>query len=250
MTEQQGDPIAELDDRFTRIVARTAVHVRRFLTFYAGGLGFAVAMLMVPVVHGGGGGTPASVVGPGGAAGAAGTANPAVAVPGGTSVTPAGAATALTSSSSSFASPGDGVVDAGLVDAAAGAVGGSAGTTVGDRKAAPLPTPTIPPAPETPDFGQDEPSAPELCQLEAPSPAPAVSPERELDSGQNTVESAARQQLPADAAGSASPVLQQALCSTPEAPVDVPSVPLPATPVAADPDPTPSPLQRLIDLLF
>ena len=248
MTVQQGDPdpIAELDDRFTRIVARTAVHVRRFLTFYAGGLGFAVAMLMVPVVHGGGGGTPASVAGPGGAAGAAGTANRAVAAPGGTAATPAGAATALTSSSSSFAAAGDELVDAGSVDGAAGAVGGSAGT-IGEGKGASLPTATIPPAPETPSFGEDEPSAPELCQVQAPSPAPSVSPEREIESAQNTAESAARQELPADAGSTASPVLQQALCSTPEAPVDVPSVPLPATPVS---DPTPSPLQRLIDLLF
>ena len=245
MTEHAGDPIAELEDRFTRVVARTALHVRRFLTFYAGGLGFAVAMLMVPVVHSGGGGTPASVAGPGGAAGAARTANPAVAVPGGRSATPAGAATALTSSASTFASAGDERVDADPADGAAGAVGGSAGT-VGDRKAAPLPAPSIPPTPETPDFG-DEPEAPELCQVEPPSPAPAVSPERELESAQNTAESAARQEAPVDAASTASPVLQQAACSTPEPPVDVPSVPLPGVPLS---NPTPSPLQRLIDLLF
>ena len=246
MSVPQGDPIAELDDRFTRVVARTAMHVRRFLTFYAGGLGFAVAMLMVPVVHGGGGGTPASVAGPGGAAGAIGTANPAVAVPGGRSATPAGAATASTSSSSSFAPAGDELVDAGLVDGAAGAVGGNVGGTVGDRKGAPLPTPTVPPTPETPDFGDDETVA-ELCQVEPPSPAPAVSPERELTSAQDTAEAAARQELPADAATTASPVLQQAVCSTPELPVEVPSVPLPAAPVS---EPSPSPLQRLIDLLF
>ena len=242
MTEHQGDPIAELDDRFTRVVARTAVHVRRFLTFYAGGLGFALAMLMVPVVHGGGGGTPAAVAGPGGAAGAAGTANRAVAVPGGTAATAAGAA-AAPASSDPFATEGTALADAGLVDGAAGAVGGSGGTVGGSKSA---PGPTIPPTPETPDFG-DEPEAPELCQVEAPSPAPAVSPERELESAQNTVEAAARQELPADAGATASPVLQQAVCSTPEPPVEVPSVPLPAAPLA---DPSPSPLQRLIDLLF
>ena len=245
MTEPQGDPIAELDDRFTRVVARTALHVRRFLTFYAGGLGFAVAMLMVPVVHGGGGGTPASVGGPGGAAGAAGSPSRAVAAPGGSAATPAGAATAsFSTGGSSFASAADGVADAGLDDGAAGAVGGGSGA-VGDRRGAPVPsTPTIP---ETPEFA-DEPSAPELCMVEPPSPAPAVSVEREISGAQSTVEAAARQEIPADVSATASPVIQQAVCSTPEPPVDVPAVPIPATPVAADP--APSPLQRLIDLLF
>lgn len=243
MSAPQGDPIAELDDRFTRGVARTARHVKRFLSFYAGGLGFAVAMLMVPVVHGGDGGTPAAVAGPGGAAGATRTAAPAVAAPGGRSATPAGAAAASFSSDSSFASAGDELVGAGLDDGAAGAVGGGS-TTVGDRRGGALPA--TPEVPETPDFG-DEPSAPELCKVEPPSPAPAVSVERELSGAQDTVEAAAGQPLPADVGATASPVIQGAVCSTPEAPVDAPSVPLPATPVA---EPSASPLQRLIDLLF
>ncbi len=248
MSVPQGDPIDELDDRLARGVAKTARHIKRFLTFYAGGLGFAVALLMVPVVHGGGGGTPASVAGPGGAAGAARSATPAVAAPGGKSATPAGAATASFSPVSSFASGGDGLLDAGLTDGAAGAVGGAAGT-VGDRKAAPLATPAIPTTPETPDFGDDgDDEGPELCNLELPSPAPSTSPEREIGNAQDTVEAAAGQSLPVDVASTASPVIQQAVCGVPEAPVEPPAVPLPATPVAADP--APSPLQRLIDLLF
>jgi hypothetical protein len=244
VTVPQEDPIAELDDRFARGVAKTARHVKRFLTFYAGGLGFAVAMLMVPVVHGGGGGTPASVAGPGGAAGAAGTANPAVAAPGGRTATPAGAAAATFSSGSSF--PAGDELTGGLVDGAAGAVGGSGTGTVGDRRGGALPT--VPEAPSTPDFGDEEPSAPELCKVEPPSPAPAVSPEREISGAQDTVEAAVRQPLPADLGTTASPVIQQATCSTPEPPVDAPSVPLPAAPVSADA--TRSPLQILIDLLF
>jgi hypothetical protein len=246
----QGDPIAELDDRFTRGVAKTAVHVRRYLSFYAGGLGFAVAMLMVPVVHDGGGGTPASFAGSGGAAGAAGSARPAVAAPGGRSATPAGAATAGSSSLGSFASAGDDEpAGGGVVDGAAGAAGAGSGATVGDRRGAPLASPpAVPPTPETPDFGDDAPSAPELCRLEPPSPAPVVSPEREISGAQDTVEAAAGQPLPADAAETVSPVVQQGLCSAPAAPVDAPSVPVPATPVS-DSGPR-SPLQRLVDLLF
>ena len=245
MSVPQGDPIAELDDRFARGVAKTARHVKRFLTFYAGGLGFAVAMLMVPVVHGGGGGTPASVAGPGGAAGAAGTANQAVAAPGGRSATPAGAAAALFTSDCSFASAGDELTD-GLVEGAAGAAGGSATGTVGDRRGGALPT--VPEAPSTPDFGDDEPDTPDLCQVEPPSPAPPVSPEREISGAQGTVEAAARQELPVDLGTTASPVLQQVACSAPAPPVDAPAVPLPATPVDAEASRTP--LQILVDLLF
>jgi hypothetical protein len=241
----KDDPIAEITDPFTRAAARVAVHVRRFLTFYAGGLGFVVAMLMVPVVHGGGGGTPASVAGPGGVAGAAGASNPAVAAPGRKAATPAGAAAATSSSTSFAASELD---DAALRDggAAGAAVLGGTGAAIGDGTTSALPDS---PFGDTADIPAT-PDAPELCRLEPPSPAPAVSPERELSGLQDTVEAVAQQQLPVDSGATIAPVTQQALCATPALPVAPPSVPLPATPVAASSSAGATPLQRLVGLLF
>ena len=251
MTEQPEDPIAALDDRFARGVARTVVHVRRFLTFYAGGLGFAIALAMAPVVHGGGGGTPASAVGPGGAAGAAGSVGRAVAAPGGSSATPAGGAAAgrstIGSAASSLAAAAGDAVETGLDGGAAGAVGGGSGA-VGSGRGPALPAgPGVPETPETPDFGDDEVAAPELCMVEPPSPAPAVSPEREITSAQDTAEAAARTDAPVDIGATASPVLQQAVCGVPDAQVETPAVPVPAAPVSAGAAPTP--LQVAFSLL-
>src|SRR3954452_7105374 len=70
-TFRSDDPIGEIDDRIARYLARTIVHVRRFLPFYAGGVAFAIAMLLLPVVGGGGGGAAASLAGSSSGAGAA-----------------------------------------------------------------------------------------------------------------------------------------------------------------------------------
>ena len=204
--EVPDDPIAEIDDRIARGIARTIVHVRRFLPFYAGGIAFAVAMAVLPVVNGGGGGTPTAAVGPDGAAGAA-----------------AGSAGRLASA----AAPG--LVDEGVLDDVADAAGG-AGSTLGGRTS-PMAGPGLPDASEAPDI-PDTPDAPDACQLALPSPAPSVSPERELSGAQQTAEAAAGQQLPADLGQTVSPVSQQALCSAPEPPVEVPAVPVPPTPVS------------------
>ena len=245
------DPIGEIEDPIARYLARTIVHVRKFLPFYVGGVAFALAMLVLPVVRDDGRtGDSATLAGSGGVAGA-------VARSGSTAAAASGVRTATGTGAAAAANLGDPsgfvsfVSDEGGADlggeVAAGASAGGAAAVDGRRTAAPVNPPAdVPEAPT--DFG-DEPEVPSACTLSPPSPAPSVTPSREIEGAQGTVESAARQSLPADLASTTAPVTDDAVCQVPEAPVDVPSVPLPATPVGGPTVGNPA-LQLILALLF
>jgi hypothetical protein len=250
-TFQSDDPIGEIDDRIARTLARTIVHVRRFLPFYGGGVAFAIAMLVLPVVGGGGGGSTASLAGSGrGVAGAAtGSGNAAAAASGARSATGSGAAAAgFLGSSSDLASS---YVDEGGTGSGEGLTAdtpaGGAGAVDGRRNGTTAAVPSAPPVPDTPssDVG-DEPAG---CSVAPPSPAPTVTPKHEVAGAQDTVEAAAHQSLPVDVASTSSPVTDDAVCSVPASPVAVPSVPLPATPVGGPTAGNPL-LQLMLGLLF
>jgi hypothetical protein len=240
------DPIGEIEDPIARYLARTIVHVRRFFPFYVGGVAFLVAMLVLPAVGNGGGGdlasSSSSIAGSGGAAGVASTGGRAAAASGGRSATGAGAAAA--GSSDLLASFADDDLGG---EVAAGAPAGGTGAAAHDgRRSAGAPVAV----PETPDSDIPEtPEPPSACAVAAPSPAPAVTPKREVSGAQDTVESAARASLPVDVAETSSPVTDDAVCSVPEAPVALPTVPLPATPVGGT-TPGTNPLQLALSLLF
>lgn len=225
------DPIDAIDDTTLRRLVRTAVHVRRYLPFYVTGLFLAVTLAVVPAVGDGGSGTPASTAAPGGGAGSA-AGVPAITA----AAAPSGRATGSGNTGGAAAAPAfldasfDGAVDAGdnelLAATTPGA--GAADSRRGDDPVAAPGFDTDEDLPETPE-------TPEPCTVSLPSPAPQVDPGREVSGGQDTAEALAGASLPVDAAGTAAPVTEEAACSVPEAPVDVPSVPLPATPVSTDP---------------
>ena len=246
------DPIGEIEDPIARYLARTIVHVRKFFPFYVGGVAFALAMLVLPVVRDDGRtGDSATLAGSGGVAGAvARSGSTAAAASGARTATGAGAAAAAIlggdpSGYVSFVSDEGGADLGGEVGRAS--AGGASTDTVRSGSTPPVTTPAE--VPDTPtDFG-DEPEVPSACTLSPPSPAPSVTPSREIEGAQGTVESAARQSLPADLASTTAPVSDDAVCQVPEAPVDAPSVPLPATPVGGATVGNPA-LQLLLALLF
>jgi hypothetical protein len=254
-TFQSDDPIGEIDDRSARTMARTIVHVRRFFPFYAGGIAFAVAMLVLPVV-GGGGGTTASLAGSStSAAGAVnGSGTKAAAANGARTATgPLAAAANFLGGTSDLVSSIFDDGGSGSEEVAADAPAGGVGAAVDGRRAgaspAPVGTPSGPDTPST-DFGDDGSSDDSgSCSIAAPSPAPTVTPSHEISGAQDTVEAAARMELPADVASTTSPVTNDAICSVPDAPVEAPSVPLPATPVGGPTAGNPA-LSMVLSLLF
>jgi hypothetical protein len=233
------DLLGQIEDPTVRRFVRVVVHVRRFLPFYVGGVLFALTMAIVPTIDGGERGTLPSAAGMGGGAGSA--ARPA----GSTGATGATAtARRAVATVSSGAASGELAAATFLdddVDGAAGVdgatPGGGASTATADRRTAPADplagSPDVA-APNAPDDLDDAPDVPEACRLEPPSPAPAVDPTRELSGGQNTAEALAGQQLPVDSGETVKPVSEATICNVPDAPVEAPSVPLPATPVSAD----------------
>jgi len=227
------DPIARIEDTTVRRLVRTVVHVRRFLPFYVAGTVFFVTMAAVPAIDGGGG-TPASTAAPGGGAGAAaGAAATGSGASGRTGAAPALAPSTAPLLAASFS---DADLDGTLDDVrSSGSLGTSPSTGAGAVGAGRGDDPLAAPDFDAPAEFPETPSAPEPCTVEPPSPAPEVEPAREVSGGQRTAEAVLGQQLPADAGETVAPVSQEAVCSVPESPVAVPSVPLPATPVADEP---------------
>jgi hypothetical protein len=192
-----------MEDPIVRRLVRLAVHVRGYLPYYLVTIALLAVVAFVPRPGGG----SDDLLGANNAATAAGPAARGAS-------TPAGGARAGAAGAGALAAAADASLlggAAGASDLGAGAVDASAvGFLAGDAAATAVPeAPAAPAAPEAPDASapdfsgfDDVTSAdePAYCTVSAPSPAPSVTPYREIDGAQGTVEAAARTELPASAA--------------------------------------------------
>ncbi len=221
------DGLDGIDDGLVRRLVAVSLHVRSYLPFYVLGTFMAVTLAVIPsVARNGPAPSSSSSSFANGATG--GLATTAEASGGAGRIATDGLAAGVASLTS--VADGGFAPDLSITDDTAGAsnVAAPPGGSLADQSGSTGPGVGAPSF----DPSSDVPETPEPCKITPPSPAPAVDPGREVDGAQSTAEAAARQQLPVRAADTAAPVTEAAACNVPEAPVAVPSVPLPATPVA------------------
>ena len=222
----RADAVAAIDDTLVRRFVRVALHVRGYAPYYVATLALFGFLAFGPRPDGTSGddspfGTSAaSATGGGTAAGGAGGGRAA----GGstTSLSPQAAGTLLAGA-------------AGLDGLAATTDTSTDGTfsVAGDAAAPGATLPEAPGAPGAPsvddvdpndvDYGRD---LPDTCTVSLPSPAPSVSPSREVSGAQTTLEAAAGMEFPADAAPYAEDAASAAGCPDVESvPIPIPAVP-------------------------
>lgn len=221
--------IAAIDDPLVRRVVGLSLHVRGYLPYYAvtvalfGFLAFGPrhSVEVAPVASSGG--VPAPGVSVGGATGDGGPATSGVA--GSRAAGPAAVALDGTLSGSDLSST------AGALEV--GDLGG--GSLTDQSGSAALPVPPAPAAPGLDDpgfgFGSDVPGdfeTPEpvaTCTVTLPSPAPSISPSREVGGLQQTAEAVAGVSAPVDGSGTAEEAASTIGCpsvgATPDVPVPV-----------------------------
>jgi len=219
----RAEAIGAIEDTLVRRFVQLAVHVRGYAPYYVATLALFAFLAFGPRPDSDNGDDAAFGANEAAAAGAgAGSGGSGSDRGGGTApaLSPAAAGT-LIAGAAGF----DGVTDGGD-----GAVEGYG--VMGDVVSGTA-LPETPAAPDVPsfdagdvDYGTD---LPEACTVRLPSPAPAVSPSREVDGAQTTVEAVAGLEAPADLA----PYVEDAASATgcPDVPVlPAPALPLPAVP--------------------
>lgn len=219
----RADAIASIDDTIVRRLVRVAVHVRGYAPYYAATLALFGFLAFGPRPESKGGDDAAfgssATSAAGGGAGATGGSGGRSAVSSPTTLSPQAAGTLLAGAAgldgSGLGLDGDGGTFGIAGDASAGA-----GTA-------------LPEAPAAPDFESFDPGdvdygteLPDACTVALPSPAPSVSPSREVDGLQTTLEAAAGTEAPADLAPYAEDAASTAGCpDASELPVPLPALP-------------------------
>lgn len=219
----RADAIASIDDTIVRRLVRVAVHVRGYAPYYAATLALFAFLAFGP--------RPASDGGDDAAFGSAATS----AANGGAGAAGGNGGRSAASSPATLSPQAAGTLLAGAagLDGSGLGVDGDDGTfgIAGDASAGA--GAALPEAPAAPDFESFDPGdvdygtdLPDACTVALPSPAPSVSPSREVDGLQTTLEAAAGAEAPADLAPYAEDAASTAGCPDVS---DLP-IPLPALP--------------------
>jgi len=198
-----------LEDGFVRRFVAVCVHVRNYAPYYAVTVALVTALVLLPRADRADDADRAGATGATGAASRAGGTSPAPPSSQATSSRPVRGIDP--SAAGLFQAPAGGADG----DARAGggtAATGSTGVTVPAAPAAPS---GVTSAPDVPDPGLGYGSDDTGCTLHPPSPAPAVTPAREVGGAQETAEAAAGVSAPVNGEGTVETVEDAAGCTDP-----------------------------------
>ena len=218
----RADAIASIDDTIVRRLVRIAVHVRGYAPYYVATLALFGFLAFGPrpdsragddaALGRSAGSAAGGAVTNGGGAGRSGSTSP-------TRLSPRAAGTLLAGAA--------GLDGSGLASGEAGGVFGIAGDATTSAG------PSLPDTPAAPDVESFDPGdvdygtdLPDACTVALPSPAPSVSPSREVEGLQTTLEAAAGLEAPADLSPYVEDAASTAGCpDASELPVPIPAVP-------------------------